>query len=185
MTRASNVCTCEYTDFANIMAFIIKKILLNFLFLLLLMLISPQLYTPPLRPTPHLILTLLTSSPSLALVPRAELEGDMTDQQMGLQARLMSKALRKITGEINNNHDNDNNHRKIASKMNSNNDDSNHDGREILYAVIHMFCFHFSFYFIFIYFSLFLFLRIIITITNNSDIYKSIKIKNRCYVWQS
>ena len=33
-----------------------------------------------------------------ALVPRAELEGDMTDQQMGLQARLMSKALRKITG---------------------------------------------------------------------------------------
>lgn len=33
-----------------------------------------------------------------ALVPRAELEGDMMDQQMGLQARLMSKALRKITG---------------------------------------------------------------------------------------
>jgi len=33
-----------------------------------------------------------------ALVPRAELEGDMGDQQMGLQARLMSKALRKITG---------------------------------------------------------------------------------------
>ena len=31
-------------------------------------------------------------------MPRAELEGDMTDQQMGLQARLMSKALRKITG---------------------------------------------------------------------------------------
>ncbi len=29
-----------------------------------------------------------------ALVPRAELEGDMGDQQMGLQARLMSKALR-------------------------------------------------------------------------------------------
>ena len=36
----------------------------------------------------------------LALVPRAELEGDMTDQQMGLQARLMSKALRKITGAL-------------------------------------------------------------------------------------
>lgn len=35
-----------------------------------------------------------------ALVPRAELEGDMTDQQMGLQARLMSKALRKITGSL-------------------------------------------------------------------------------------
>jgi recombination protein RecA len=35
-----------------------------------------------------------------ALVPRAELEGDMMDQQMGLQARLMSKALRKITGSL-------------------------------------------------------------------------------------
>ena len=35
-----------------------------------------------------------------ALVPRAELEGDMQDQQMGLQARLMSKALRKITGSL-------------------------------------------------------------------------------------
>jgi recombination protein RecA len=35
-----------------------------------------------------------------ALVPRAELEGDMADQQMGLQARLMSKALRKITGSL-------------------------------------------------------------------------------------
>ena len=33
-----------------------------------------------------------------ALVPKAELEGEMSDQQMGLQARLMSKALRKITG---------------------------------------------------------------------------------------
>jgi recombination protein RecA len=35
-----------------------------------------------------------------ALVPRAELEGDMTDVSMGLQARLMSKALRKITGSL-------------------------------------------------------------------------------------
>lgn len=35
-----------------------------------------------------------------ALVPRAELEGDMSDQQIGLQARLMSKALRKITGSL-------------------------------------------------------------------------------------
>lgn len=33
-----------------------------------------------------------------ALVPQAELEGDMGDQHMGLQARLMSQALRKITG---------------------------------------------------------------------------------------
>ena len=35
-----------------------------------------------------------------ALIPKAELEGEMSDQQMGLQARLMSKALRKITGII-------------------------------------------------------------------------------------
>ena len=35
-----------------------------------------------------------------ALTPRAEIEGDMGDQHMGLQARLMSQALRKITGNI-------------------------------------------------------------------------------------
>ncbi|MGB6264543.1 MAG: recombinase RecA [Candidatus Acidiferrales bacterium] len=35
-----------------------------------------------------------------ALVPRAELEGDMGDPQMGLQARLMSQALRKLTGIV-------------------------------------------------------------------------------------
>lgn len=35
-----------------------------------------------------------------ALVPRAELEGDMGDAQIGLQARLMSKAMRKITGSL-------------------------------------------------------------------------------------
>jgi recombination protein RecA len=35
-----------------------------------------------------------------ALVPRAELEGEMGDSQMGLQARLMSQALRKLTGSI-------------------------------------------------------------------------------------
>jgi recombination protein RecA len=33
-----------------------------------------------------------------ALVPKAEIEGDMGDQHMGLQARLMSQALRKLTG---------------------------------------------------------------------------------------
>lgn len=36
-----------------------------------------------------------------ALVPRAEIEGDMGDSKMGLQARLMSQALRKLTGTIN------------------------------------------------------------------------------------
>ncbi len=35
-----------------------------------------------------------------ALVPRAEIEGDMGDSHMGLQARLMSQALRKLTGSI-------------------------------------------------------------------------------------
>lgn len=35
-----------------------------------------------------------------ALVPRAEIEGDMGDSHMGLQARLMSQALRKLTGII-------------------------------------------------------------------------------------
>jgi recombination protein RecA len=34
------------------------------------------------------------------LTPRAEIEGEMGDSQMGLQARLMSKALRKLTGSI-------------------------------------------------------------------------------------
>jgi recombination protein RecA len=35
-----------------------------------------------------------------ALVPRAELEGDMGDHHMGVQARLMSQALRKLTGSV-------------------------------------------------------------------------------------
>ncbi len=36
-----------------------------------------------------------------ALVPRSEIEGEMGDAQMGVQARLMSQALRKITGAVN------------------------------------------------------------------------------------
>ena len=36
-----------------------------------------------------------------ALVPQAEIDGDMGDAHMGLQARLMSQALRKLTGIIN------------------------------------------------------------------------------------
>ncbi len=35
-----------------------------------------------------------------ALVPKAELDGDMGDSHMGLQARLMSQALRKLTGTV-------------------------------------------------------------------------------------
>ena len=41
-----------------------------------------------------------------ALVPRAELEGDMGDSHMGLQARLMSQALRKLTAAISRSHTN-------------------------------------------------------------------------------
>ncbi len=39
-----------------------------------------------------------------ALVPRAEIEGDMGDAQMGLQARLMSQAMRKLTAAISKSH---------------------------------------------------------------------------------
>ncbi len=39
-----------------------------------------------------------------ALVPKAELEGDMGDTHVGLQARLMSQALRKLTGHISRSH---------------------------------------------------------------------------------
>ena len=39
-----------------------------------------------------------------ALVPKAEIEGDMGDSHMGLQARLMSQALRKLTGIISKSH---------------------------------------------------------------------------------
>ena len=39
-----------------------------------------------------------------ALVPRAEIEGEMGDSHMGLQARLMSQALRKLTGAISRSH---------------------------------------------------------------------------------
>jgi recombination protein RecA len=35
-----------------------------------------------------------------ALTPKAEIEGSMGDSHMGLQARLMSQALRKVTGAI-------------------------------------------------------------------------------------
>ncbi|MCK5520586.1 MAG: recombinase RecA [Candidatus Marinimicrobia bacterium] len=39
-----------------------------------------------------------------ALVPKSELEGDMGDSHMGLQARLMSQALRKLTGAVSKSH---------------------------------------------------------------------------------
>ena len=54
--------------------------------------------------TEHLIrsgaLDLIVVDSVAALVPRSELEGEMGDSKMGLQARLMSQALRKMTGAI-------------------------------------------------------------------------------------
>ncbi|MGB1205074.1 MAG: recombinase RecA [Chitinophagales bacterium] len=53
----------------------------------------------------HLIrsgaLDLIVIDSVAALVPRSELEGDMGDSKMGLQARLMSQAMRKLAGTIN------------------------------------------------------------------------------------
>jgi len=55
--------------------------------------------------TEHLIrsgaLDIIVIDSVAALVPKGELEGEMGDSKMGLQARLMSQALRKLTGTIN------------------------------------------------------------------------------------
>jgi recombination protein RecA len=45
-------------------------------------------------------LTIVVIDSVAALVPRAEIEGEMGDSHMGLQARLMSQALRKMTGAL-------------------------------------------------------------------------------------
>lgn len=47
-------------------------------------------------------LALIVIDSVAALVPRAEIEGEMGDSHVGLQARLMSQALRKMTGALNN-----------------------------------------------------------------------------------
>ena len=47
-------------------------------------------------------LTIIVIDSVAALVPRAEIEGEMGDSHVGLQARLMSQALRKITGALSN-----------------------------------------------------------------------------------
>ncbi len=46
------------------------------------------------------VLSIIVVDSVAALVPRAEIEGEMGDSHMGLQARLMSQALRKLTGAI-------------------------------------------------------------------------------------
>lgn len=49
------------------------------------------------------VFSLIVVDSVAALVPQAELEGQMTDSSVGLQARMMSKAMRKITGVLNKN----------------------------------------------------------------------------------
>ena len=53
-----------------------------------------------LTQTYMILVVLLVIDSVAALVPRAEIEGEMGDSHMGLQARLMSQALRKLTGTI-------------------------------------------------------------------------------------
>ena len=53
-----------------------------------------------LRPRKKWRLDVVVIDSVAALVPRAEIEGEMGDSHIGLQARLMSQALRKLTGSI-------------------------------------------------------------------------------------
>jgi recombination protein RecA len=69
-----------------------------------LLISQPDSGEQALEITEHLIssgaLDIIVIDSVAALVPRAELEGEMGDSKMGLQARLMSQALRKLTGII-------------------------------------------------------------------------------------
>src|SRR5215212_9621222 len=66
---------------------------------------QPDYGEQALEITGHLIasgqIDVLVVDSVAALVPKAELDGEMGDSHMGLQARLMSQALRKLTGSIN------------------------------------------------------------------------------------
>ena len=70
-----------------------------------LLISQPDSGEQALEITEHLIrsgaIDIIVIDSVAALVPRAELEGEMGDSKMGLQARLMSQALRKLTGTIN------------------------------------------------------------------------------------
>ena len=70
-----------------------------------LLISQPDSGEQALEITEHLIrsgaIDIIVIDSVAALVPKAELEGDMGDSKMGLQARLMSQALRKLTGAIN------------------------------------------------------------------------------------
>jgi protein RecA len=56
--------------------------------------------TKPYRTEPNLAEPTQVVDSVAALVPKAELDGDMGDHHIALQARLMSQALRKLTGAI-------------------------------------------------------------------------------------
>src|SRR5258706_9640765 len=66
---------------------------------------QPDYGEQALEITAHLVasaqIDVLVVDSVAALVPKAELEGEMGDSHMGLQARLMSQALRKLTGAVN------------------------------------------------------------------------------------
>ncbi len=66
---------------------------------------QPDYGEQALEITAHLIasgqIDVLVVDSVAALVPKAELEGEMGDSHMGVQARLMSQALRKLTGSVN------------------------------------------------------------------------------------
>jgi len=70
-----------------------------------LLISQPDSGEQALEITEHLIrsgaIDIIVIDSVAALVPRGELEGEMGDSKMGLQARLMSQALRKLTGAIN------------------------------------------------------------------------------------
>jgi recombination protein RecA len=66
---------------------------------------QPDYGEQALEITAHLVasaqIDVLVVDSVAALVPKAELEGEMGDSHMGVQARLMSQALRKLTGQVN------------------------------------------------------------------------------------
>ncbi len=70
-----------------------------------LLISQPDSGEQALEITEHLIrsgaIDIIVIDSVAALVPKAELEGEMGDSKMGLQARLMSQAMRKLTGAIN------------------------------------------------------------------------------------
>ena len=63
-------------------------------------LVREGLYLLDKKPMRSNAVDLIVVDSVAALVPQAEIEGEMGDAHMGLQARLMSQALRKLTGNI-------------------------------------------------------------------------------------